>query len=275
MRGNWEDAAVDQGRLKPSSLKYLLSRRLETYIADRSNRLACICEGLRADLASRVCDKNKDIVVFPNAVEMGDFPVREPDQGLIRKLGLQGKSVVAYLGSLSHWEGVEVLVNAFSKVAKEISNAILLVIGGGDVEETIRQRMADSPMRDSMRFIGRVPHREVASYYSVINLLVYPRVSSRNTELCTPLKPLEAMAMGKPILVSDVGGLKELVPLSGNCCFPAGSSEHLSELIIQFLRDPDRLEKLGESGREHVMLGRQWSQAIGRYKDVYELLLRS
>ena len=69
----------------------------------------------------------------------------------------------------------------------------------------------DSAWSDQVTFVGRVPHAEVERYYSLIDLLAYPRHAIRLTELVTPLKPLEAMAQGRLLVASDVGGHRELI----------------------------------------------------------------
>jgi len=122
-------------------------------------------------------------------------------------------------------------------------------------------------------FVGRVPHSQVENYYSIVDLLVYPRISSRNTELCTPLKPLEAMAMGKPILVSDVGGLKELLPHGVDSLFEADSVESLASAITKIISRPDLLEQMGRTGKKHVSDTRQWKDLVFKYRELYKELL--
>ena len=78
-------------------------------------------------------------------------------------------------------------------------------------------------LSDSVKLIGNVPYSDVVADHSVMDVLVYPRRSSRNTEMVTPLKPLEAMAMGKAVIGSDVGGIRELISPGTGMLFSAGT----------------------------------------------------
>ncbi len=123
-------------------------------------------------------------------------------------------------------------------------------------------------------FAGRVPHHEVREFYSLIDVFLCPRRRMRLTELVTPLKPLEAMAMAKPVLASDVGGLRELVrdgetgilfPPESHAAFVAGAAR-LGE-------SPEMRARLGAEGRASVVRERDWAEVVSRYRLVYDGLV--
>ncbi len=203
MRGIWEDAAVDQGKLTTSSLKYRVSRWLETWLARRADALACISHGLIEEFASRGVPRDK-MWLAPNGVNLDEFNESASAVNLRTKLRLQDTPVVAYIGSMYAWEGVDDLIGCFKKVLEEVSHAVLLVIGSGPELPALTEMATAMNFGDRVRVLGRVPFAEISEYYALADLLVYPRKSTKNVETVTPLKPLEAMAQAGPYLAQTL-----------------------------------------------------------------------
>ena len=210
IRAFWEDAAVGNGTGSEGSLKYRLTRKLESRVAARADAVVTICEGLRGDLIARGTPQDK-ITVVPNGVDLSLFG--EPldrDPALARELGFEtgGRPcpVIGFIGSFYDYEGIDVLIDAMPALIARQPDARLLLAGGGPVEAALRARADASPAARAIRFVGRVPHHEVERYYALCDVMAYPRKRSRLTDLVTPLKPLEAMAQGRLLIASDVGG---------------------------------------------------------------------
>jgi glycosyltransferase involved in cell wall biosynthesis len=118
-----------------------------------------------------------------------------------------------------------------------------------------------------------VPHAEVQRYYDLIDVLAYPRHSMRLTELVTPLKPLEAMAQGRLLVASDVGGHKELIrDGETGVLFQAGSADALARAVLGLLAQRQRWPHLRASGRRFVELERNWAVSVAHYRPAYEKL---
>ena len=120
---------------------------------------------------------------------------------------------------------------------------------------------------------GRVPYEEVESYYSVTDVLVYPRKSMRLTELVTPLKPLEAMAQKSMFLASDVGGHKELVDdgVTG-ALFKADDVDDLVNSLLRLLDREHTWPAIRDAGRQFVENERNWPNSVANLKPVYKRL---
>lgn len=123
---------------------------------------------------------------------------------------------------------------------------------------------------DKVVFTGRVPHSKIKSYYDLIDLLVYPRHSNRLTELVTPMKPLEAIAIGKMLIASDVGGHRELID-DGNTgvLFRAEDAQSLAQSALAMLASPDRWPAIRAAAREFVVRERSWRTSVDRYRQAY------
>ena len=276
IRAFWEDAAVGNGTGREGSLRYRLTRSLETHAVKSADAVAVICEGLRGDLIARGIDPDK-ITVSPNGVDLdlfGDPPPR--DDMLAAKLGLAADdAVIGYIGSFYDYEGIDDLIAAMPALVAVQPRARLLLVGGGPMEAALKAQAAASPAAAHIHFVGRVPHTEVERYYSLIDILAYPRKKMRLTDLVTPLKPLEAMAQGKLVAASSVGGHRELIEdgVTGTLFAPddpAAIADALAKLLENRVMWPERRR----TARIFVETHRNWSSNILRYEPVYQRLLR-
>jgi len=271
IRAFWEDAAVGNGTGREGSLRYRLIRRLETRAARRADAVAVICDGLRRDLIARGIDADK-IIVSPNGVDLhlfGNPPAHDPI--FARSLGLEEADVVGFIGSFYDYEGLDDLIGAMPMLLERRPKAQLLMVGGGPMEEALKEQAADSGVADRIRFVGRVPHQEVERYYALIDLLAYPRKAMRLTDLVTPLKPLEAMAQRKLVVASDVGGHRELIQdgVTGTL-FPAGDREALADALAGLFDRRDDWEGRRDTARRFVERERNWQANVANYAPVYE-----
>ena len=273
IRAFWEDAAVDRGTTTEGSMRYRLTRTMETRAVKRADHVFTICNGLREDIVARgIAPERVDLA--PNAIEPGRLhPVTERDTALAKSLGLGDGPVLGFLGSFYHYEGLHLLLEAFPRIRERWPNAKLLFVGGGPEDAALRA--AAEPLGDAVIFTGRVPPEEVRRHYSVVDLLVYPRLRMRLTDLVTPLKPLEAMSLTRPFIASDVGGHRELVEdgVTGHL-FRASDAGALAEAALAAL-DPAQAEARRATiapGRAFVMQERNWEAVARRYLPVYERL---
>lgn len=274
VRALWEDGAVDHGTTREGSARYRATRAVETHALKRASQVTTICEGLRRDIAARGVASDR-VTVIPNAVDIDTFTYGVPaDLELQRQLGLDGKFVLGFIGSFYGYEGLELLIEAFAKLSHRRDDARLLFVGGGIREPSMQALAARLGVADRVIFTGRVPHDEVQRYYQLVDLLVYPRLPVRVTELVTPLKPLEAMAQGKLLVASDVGGQRELIrDGETGYLFSAGSADALVARIESVLAQRDGWTRVREQARRFVETERSWKASIARYAAVYEAAL--
>jgi len=272
IRAFWEDAAVGNGTGREGSAKYRLTRALENHVVHNADAIAVICEGLKIDLVARGVPASK-ITISPNGVDMDMFGVPPNlDMALAAKLGLRGVDVIGYIGSFYDYEGLDDLIAAMPHMRHE---AHLLMVGGGPMEDTLRGQAKASPVANRIHFVGRVPHEEVELYYSLIDVLAYPRKRMRLTELVTPLKPLEAMAQGRLVVASDVGGHKELIRHGDTgVLFKADDPEALAAALDTLLDSREDWHAMRQRARAFVKAERDWGANIYRYDPVYHLLLQ-
>ncbi|MGE5487638.1 MAG: glycosyltransferase [bacterium] len=272
MRALWEDAAADRRGLGPRSVMLRLARAIETRVLRRAGAVITICEGLRREVISRGVPADK-VFVVPNGVHTGQFEPSPPDADLANSLGLRTGPVFGFIGSLFNFEGVEDLLDAAPLVLARCPDANFLIVGGGERSEQVAARVRALASRN-ITYVPAVPHSEVRRYYSVIDCLVYPRRSLRLTELVTPLKPLEAMALGKAVVATDIGGHRELIDngVTG-ILYEAGSRAALANALVAMASNAGLRARLGEYARQHVLAHRDWKSVVQPQFEAYRAVL--
>ncbi len=273
LRALWEDAAVDHGTTTEGSARYRASRGVETWALRRVDHVTTICEGLRAEIVARGIAPER-VTVVPNAVDLAAFRFAQPaDDALRARLGFAGCTVVGFAGSFYAYEGIDLLIDAVARLAPAHRRLRVLLVGGGPQERALRAQAIEQGLGDRVVFSGRVPHDEVQRYYGLIDVLAYPRHRMRLTELVTPLKPLEAMAQGRMLVASDVGGHRELVR-DGDTgfLFPSGDVAALAATLERVLAARERWPEVAARARRFVETERTWASSVARYRPVYERL---
>ncbi|MEL6875881.1 MAG: glycosyltransferase, partial [Pseudomonadota bacterium] len=217
------------------------------------------------------------ITISPNGVDLSLFgKLPEKDSGLSADLGLEDKTVLGFIGSFYDYEGIDDLIAAMPALLGACPDVHLLLVGGGPMEKQLKAQVADSAAASAISFVGRVPHEEVDRYYGLMDVMVYPRKSMRLTDLVTPLKPLEAMAQGRLVAASDVGGHKELIADGKTgLLFPAGNPEKIAEKLAELINSRSQWAQIIENGKKFVAADRNWSSNILRYNPVYQKLIAS
>ena len=274
IRAFWEDAfLLDAGRFGVAAAKYRYSRSLETRLMGDVDAVVAISQHMLDDIESRGIPAHK-LHKMPNGVDVEAFAPMPRDAALGTKLGVEPEAVVGFIGTFFGFEGLDCLVNAMPIILRAIPNAKLLLVGAGPEADRIRTQVSDLNLQGCVIQTGRVKHEEVARYYSVMDLLVYPRHRSRLTELVTPLKPLEAMALGKAVVGSDVGGIAELLD-NGRAgrLFAAGDANQLAAAVIALLRNRGERERLAGDGRRYALETRSWATLVPGYLPLYHRLV--
>ena len=260
-----------------ASASELFARRLaqETRILHDVDGVLAISEALADDMVSRGIPREK-IGILPNGIDPEALVRPERDAGLRRELGLEGRFTVGYLGNLDHWrEGIDVLIAAVARLREQGRRDVsLLVVGDGTRRLALEAEARRLGVADVCRFTGRVPHDRVAQYYAQMDLFANARVEERAARYITPLKPYEAMALGVPVLVSDLPALREIVdPPNRGLTAPAGDAAGLAEAIARLADDPAERARIAEAGRTWVRAERTWRANGDRYRAAYERIL--
>ncbi|RAY14496.1 glycosyltransferase WbuB [Actinomadura craniellae] len=269
VRGFLEDSWLSRDpRHSPDDDFYRLTRELETRRMAEADTVVTLGEAMRAEIAERGIDPAK-IITVPNAVDEA-FLAPLPDPGPLRdRLGIApGAVVVGLTSSFYGYEGIDTLIDAAALLRDRGTPVTLLLVGDGPERGALERRAAGHGV--SALFPGRVPPSSVRHYQAVLDVFAVPRRADRVCQLVTPLKPIEAMAGGIPVIASDVKALREIVEpgMTGTLTLPE-DPEAWAGALSELIYSPERRRKIGQAAREWVRAERTWRAVAARYREAY------
>src|SRR5580693_4351176 len=272
VRGFWEDTWLSRHTgtrdLKLSD-RYRLTRALETHCMKSADLVVTLGEAMRDEILERGVDPDK-VIIVPNGVSEEFLRPLPDDHGRLRaSLGIKpGEHVVGLVSSLVAHEGIGTLLEAVKILNDRGIRTRALIVGDGP-ERPALQRQAAGLDLDAV-FTGRVPSAKVRDYHAVLDVFVVPRTPDRVCQLVTPLKPVEAMASGLPVVVSSVRALAEIVhDRETGLLSPPLDAGELADRLQQLLASPDLRAKLGANARDWVARDRTWAHNAARYREIY------
>jgi glycosyltransferase involved in cell wall biosynthesis len=275
VRGFWEDTWLSRhagnADLKLSD-RYIRTRALETHCMAEADLVVTLGEAMREEIVARGVPE-KNIIIVPNGVSE-EFIRPLPDGAALRaSLGIKpDEHVVGLVSSLVAHEGIGTLLEAVKILNDRGVRTRALIVGDGP-ERTALQRQAADLGLDAI-FTGRVPSSKVRDYHAALDVFVVPRTPDRVCQLVTPLKPVEAMASGLPVVVSSVRALAEIVhDRETGLLSPPLDAGELADRLQQLLASPDLRAKLGANARDWVARDRTWAHNAARYREIYNSLL--
>ena len=255
--------------------RYLMGRAVETACMAAADAVVTLSETMKADIVARGIPAEK-VEVVPNAVDPRRFAPRPRDEALFARLGFRrGETVLGYISSMVAYEGIAYLIEATRLLRDRGRRVRLLLVGDGE-ERGVLEELAGALglLEDgTVRFTGRVPHGDIAAYYSIIDVFVVPRTNDRVSQLVTPLKPYEAMAMERCLVVSGVSALLEIVrDGETGASFGPQDPASLADAVEPLLDDPAERARLGANARAWVLANRTWQRNGELYRALYERL---
>jgi len=269
LRSLWGESAVVEDGLSPNSFKYKMVWMLELRAMKEATRVIAISQGIKDEIVLKGIDAGK-IDIVPNGVDTTIFQPQEKDTQLLNELRLDDAFVVGYIGSIRKLEGLSLLLNAFQMINQKNPKIKVLIVGNGPERKALQEK-AQGLNLQGVVFTGEIPHSEILKYYSAIDLFVFPRINAKINQAVTPLKPLEAMAVGKVCLCSNVGGLTELIKDDYNgMVFNIGDADDLAYKILSISADKVKYTGLRKNGLDWVIRERDWSALIPRYREIYK-----
>ena len=275
MRGLWHVTRTAKQPEYDESDHYRMIEGLEIQAAKNASHVLAITEGVKGVLLTNGVEEEK-ITLLPNAVDVGKFTPRERNEKIEQKFGLNGMTTIGYIGSFTDYEGLDYLLRAGAVLnEKHKAKFKILMIGDGVVLDSLKNLSRELKLDNVVHFTGRIEHNDVLDYYSVIDVAVYPRKGTKVCEIVSPLKPLEAMAMEKTVIASNVKALSEMV--KNNETGLLHEKDNIEDLTIKIesvLIDKEKRDKLGLSAREWVKENRTWKATSEIVSNKYQELIK-
>jgi glycosyltransferase involved in cell wall biosynthesis len=276
IRGFWEVTRSSRDSSFVNTPKYRYMRFFESLVARHADRVITITNAMKEELVTCGVPANNIAIAF-NSVDAERFITKPRNQNLAMELGISNEDVViGYIGTLVDYEGLDDLITACAGLVKDGLQFRLLLVGDGAQSETLRRQVANLGLADRVLFVGRVPHKEVEDYYSLLDIAPFPRKPWEVCEMVSPLKPFEAMALEKAVVVSNTRALSEIVIHGTNGLhFEKGNIADLQQTLSKLVRDNVLRQTLGKAARTWVLEHRTWDTAGKVCTDNYSLALHT
>ncbi|WP_307851162.1 glycosyltransferase family 4 protein [Nocardiopsis sp. MG754419] len=254
---------------------YQAERAAETECMLAADLVVTLGEAMRADIEARGVPRER-LLVVPNAVDTSFLEPLPSGVEVREGLGIDPEDfVVGTTTSCFGYEGLEVLLDAVTLLRGRGEPVHALIVGDGPELPALRARAERSGAAGSMHFTGRVPADRVRHHHGALDVFAVPRRDERVCRLVTPLKPVEAMAGGLPVVASDLPALREIVePGVTGELIPSGDSARLADVIINLAYSRRKRTSYGRAGQERVGTDRTWAEAAYRYDHAYRVLMR-
>lgn len=274
VRGRLADTwAATRGPAATASPRYAAFTAREAQAARAADAVVTLGEGMRQTLVTEGVDPER-IVLAPNAVD-ARFEAPPPSRATARQhLGLDPDGrYVGTVSSIVDYEGLDLLVRAVARLAPEHPRLRLRIVGDGVALPGLRVLAHRLGIADICEFPGRVAREDAVWHHSALDVFCVPRRDLPVTRAVTPMKSVEASALGRPVVASDLPALAELVEdgVTGEL-FPAEDLDAFVAALGRLLSRPEEAERLGRAGRDWALATRTWSSNVTRYRDLYTAL---
>ncbi|SMY00995.1 glycosyltransferase family 4 protein [Brevibacterium antiquum] len=257
------------------SQRFALMRAKEIEVASAADAVITLGETMREHLIAGGVPESS-ITLIPNSVSEAviDTDVTRTPAEARKSLGLPDDGVwVGTAASIVGYEGLDDLVDAVILARSKGTDLRLLIAGDGVALPELRERAA--PLGENAVFTGRVSQAQAIEYQLALDAIVVPRKDEPVCRLVTPIKPIEAMGLARPVVVTDLPALRELVPDSAGLATPPENPQKLAELLSELASDDTARARFGDNGRAHVLATRRWKEIGRRYGQVYSQLVGS
>lgn len=267
---DYDDYEAASGHFKNQWQKKIV-QLFEDWVPHRVDQVTTINEFLKKRLVQHGIPEKK-ITLLPNGVDPDRFPPAQLEdvENLRKQLRLQNKKIVAFIGSLSvPSHPVDLLLDAYQCVNKEMAGTALLIVGGGEEIQNLQHKASDIGIAECTTFTGRVKPTEINFYYRLADVVIEPVHDDLSARGRVPLKMFESWLTGTPFITSDVGDRKQFLgePPAGLLVQP-GDARHLADGILKVLQDEEFANTLRETGLLRVQ-AYNWKNLASTTEKVY------
>lgn len=232
-----------------------LAAKIEAWIFKNATGLVFISTRFK-EVAEQAYGEIANSVVSPNAADLDKFIIDETSGLALRsKLGIENKVVLGYVGAFVHWHGIDWFVDLACQKLKETPDLVLLLVGDGVAFEGIKNRVIEAGVESQVILPGKVPHHEVSSFLSAMDLGILPD----SNDYGSPMKLFEFMAMGKGMIAPDFSPIAEVVQDNATSwLFPASNKQACIDKVFEIVNDRVAHQEVGKNARSYIENERQW-----------------
>ncbi len=250
-----------------SALRKWLYRTADRVTAPRSAAVVCVAECLREDFLKRCPGLWEKSHVIPNGVDLDRFSLRRQERETVRaELGLGDRWTLALVGRMVEQKGHAVLLEALKGLKNTLPPFRVLFAGDGPLKASLMERAHALGLSENIVFLGI--RNDVPRVLSATDVLLLPSLSEG-----LPYVLLEALAMGKVVIASEVDGVKEVMPTGEEgYLVPPSSPDKLMEALLTAHWNKDDAQTRAETGRRRVQREYDLRKTLARWESLYREL---
>ncbi|MHA1402955.1 MAG: glycosyltransferase family 4 protein [Candidatus Helarchaeota archaeon] len=213
--------------------------------------------------------KQDRCVVIYNGTDEQLFNPDVSGMNVKSKWGLKKDFALVAVRKFYKRKGLQYLIQALPGVIDEIPDVKLILLGDGPLKKTLERQVKELNISNHVIFTGMVPNRKVPEYLAAADACLVPSL-----EEGFGVAAVEAMAMKKPLISTQAGGLREVVDEKTTILVPPRDSQAIAQAIIRLWKNPEMRKKLGEAGRKKVLQKFNWNRAAREYIKLYNQILK-
>ena len=242
-----------------------LKKSLRGFMYRRAARVVAVSDLLARTVSERYGVPPDSIAVVPNGVDPNLFFPLDPLEAR-RRLGWGSGPWVVFVGNLVPWQGLDVLLEALPLLVGAHPSLRVAIVGDGVLGKSLAQLARRLGVADSVLFLGACPHESVGLYIGAADVCVAPFTRERNDRIgLSPLKLYEYLACGRPVVASDLPGVRDILRASGGgLLVPPDDPQALARAVSQLLENPTDSRAMGLSGRRRVLAEWTWEHTAER-----------
>jgi len=269
VRGLWELTRASVYPETHGCTAFNMQVRLETETAKLANHVLAISEPLRQELVRRGVTGDK-ITVCRNGYSSSDWQNHNNSNFKEIESKLKGKFVFGFIGSVTPYEGLSELINAFKIAQKDMPDAAILIIGDGSYLESVKFLVEKYNLSKKVIITGRLPWELAQSAYQFLDVACFLRQETIVAKIVSPLKPLEALAHSTLVMASNLPAMKDLLGEGRHVEYLSTNNIGGIVMGMKNLYDSDTdVVKRGITGKAWVTTNRRWSDTSAIHTDLW------
>jgi glycosyltransferase involved in cell wall biosynthesis len=269
------DELVVLGRLKEKSFLEHIGKRIYQTVLRAATFIIFVSKYVCNKTCAEYSIDEQRCVVIHNGVDVDLFsPANGSRKPALSMPEFKNKKTIVFSGSLQPWHGLEYAIRAMPRILTMEGDVHLIVVGDGPQRKYLTSLCRELGISSNVSFLGFQPYYMVPRYLSIAGVLIAPFSSMGSRIAGCPLKIMEYMSVGRPIVSTSLEWVTEILENDKTALLvPQTDPRSLAEPVVRLLEDKVLAERLGANARKKAVEELSWTQVAARYREVYEKVL--